>query len=432
MNDLAYGDALTALPNRRATMLRLDEAVAAAVRHDHGVGVLYLDLDRFKPINDTYGHRAGDVILTEVGRRLRATVRRDEFVGRIGGDEFAILIPRLRAIAEAQETAQRVEAELIKPYEVESQAFDVGVSIGIATFPEDGGDADALLSNSDAAMYRAKRNPQERICFYRNGLAEELQRSRMLSENLRGATVEREFLLCYQPVIDAATGSVTSAEALLRWLHPSMGMLSPGSFLTLAKTLRLGQQLDVWVAGEALRQVKRWQSEGLRISITMNVDVVDAALLDELTRLRDIDGVDLSGLSIELHEDAALEDVTQHRGLLASTRALGVRLGLDKFGTGTTSLALLASLPIDFVKIDRSLVAPLFGEKSAERALHAAIAVASAFGWSILAEGVQTVQQREWLRDAGVSEMQGFAIAQPMTGPDLLRWHEAQHGALKP
>jgi len=421
--DTIYRDPLTRLPNRDATFGRLEEALLSAARHKARVAVFYVDLDGFKAINDQYGHAVGDVTLLEVARRMQATLRRDELIGRLGGDEFAAILPNVTSIDEVLTAAERLAKRLSEQIEVDDVRMRISASIGIALYPDDGDSADLLLGNADAAMYQAKREGRGTIRLFGENVASELRTRRDLRERLRSADIERDFLLCFQPVVAARDGRVVAAEALVRWIHPSRGLLSPRSFFAMAETMRLSSLLDCWVVGNALRSIGPWLDAGFDPLVNVNVSAPDQAIVDEIRRLTREEEIDLGRLRIEMSEAAALGAIDATRQFFADLRRLGVRTGLDGFAAGSTSLRMLSNVPIDFIKLDRTITANVgSGDDAADRLAIVAISLASAFDIVVAADAIETPEQSRWLADHGISEIQGYGIAQPMIAPDFAHW----------
>jgi diguanylate cyclase (GGDEF)-like protein len=421
--DTIYRDPLTRLPNRDATFGRLEEALLSAARHKARVAVFYVDLDGFKAINDQYGHAVGDVTLLEVARRMQATLRRDELIGRLGGDEFAAILPNVSSVDEVLTAAERLGKRLAEQIEVDDVRMRISASVGIALFPDDGDSAELLLSNADAAMYQAKREGRGAIRLFGENVASELRTRRDLRERLRSADIERDFLLCFQPVVASRDGRVVAAEALVRWIHPSRGLLSPRSFFAMAETMRLSSLLDCWVVGNALRSIGPWLDAGFDPLVNVNVSAPDQAIVDEIRRLSREENLDLGRLRIEMSEAAALGTIEATRQFFADLRRLGVKTGLDGFAAGSTSLRMLSNVPIDFIKLDRSITANVgTGDDAADRLAVVAISLASAFNIVVAADAIETPEQSRWLADHGISEIQGYGIAQPMIAPDFAHW----------
>jgi diguanylate cyclase (GGDEF)-like protein len=426
--DAIYRDALTKLPNRDATYGRIEEALYSAARHDARIAVFYIDLDGFKGVNDQYGHAVGDATLIEMSRRMTQTLRRDELVGRLGGDEFAAVLPNVASVDEVLTAAERLGKRLAEPVDVDELTFSLSASIGIAMYPDDGATTDALLQNADAAMYQAKREGRGVIRLFGENVATEMRSRRDLRDRLRTASVERDFLLCFQPVIHAGSGRVIAAEALVRWIHPSRGLLSPRSFFAMAETMRLSSLLDCWVVGNALRSMQPWIAAGLDPAVNVNVTAPEVAIVDEIRRLSRDENLDPSRLRIEMSETTALANVESTRQFFNDLRRLGVRTGLDGFGAANTSLRMLASVPIDFIKLDRTITSAIGTDESSEKLALIAISLASAFGIAIAADSIESPDQTKWLASHGVTEIQGYGIAQPMIAPDFQHWWENREG----
>ncbi len=415
---LAFYDPLTGLPNRSATLSRLHEILAGAARGSRRAGLMFLDIDGFKQVNDTLGHGAGDIVLIEVSQRFRSALRKGEYVGRVGGDEFAILFPEFSADDQIQEAAERIAAVLAQPFEVHHHSFELAASIGISVFPSDALTADELLSCADAAMYRAKQSGGRTISWYSAGLHEELEKKRELSNSLRSASMNREFLLCYQPVEDI-TGNLVGSEALLRWLHPLKGLLSPGAFMEMAAQSKLVPLIDAWVLNEVLGQTRRWKHIGYKPRVYINISGLDNSLLGQIDTVAAEQTFDASTISLEMTEGLIMRDLLLSQQFLEGCRLRGISAGLDRFGSGSTSLKQLALLPLDFVKLDHGLVGMLFRDPRAAAVLDANIQTARLFGWDIVAEGVETEPQREWLVEKGVESLQGYRVGYPLTAIDF-------------
>jgi diguanylate cyclase (GGDEF)-like protein len=421
-SDLIYRDALTLLPNRDATFSRIGDALYSAARHATRVAVLYVDIDRFKSINDEHGHAVGDLVLIEVSKRMLGSLRHDELFGRLGGDEFAAVLPKVSGVDEALSAAERLSKRLAEPMEIDGVALRVSGSIGIALYPEDGDSAELLLEHADAAMYQAKREGRGSIRLFGENVATELRTRRDLRDSLRGADIERDFLLCFQPAVHAASGRVVAAEALLRWIHPSRGLLAPRAFYAMAETMRLSTLLDCWVVGSALRSLQGWVELGFDPIVNVNVSAPDAAIVAELRRLGREEGLDTTRLRIEMSENTALTNIDATKSFFLELRRLGVRTGLDAFGANNTSLRMLATVPIDFIKLDRSITAHVVDDEGSARLATVAMSLASSFGMVVAADAVETAEQARWLAERGIVEIQGYGIAQPMIAPDFAHW----------
>ncbi|MGZ3521361.1 MAG: putative bifunctional diguanylate cyclase/phosphodiesterase [Vulcanimicrobiaceae bacterium] len=415
---LAFFDALTDLPNRTATLARLSEAVASAGRSGERVGLFYIDIDGFKKINDSHGHSIGDKVLATLSQRMRDTLRLGEYVGRIGGDEFAVVFPNVRKESELVDVATRLAEVVAVPVEIGDIRTECGASIGIAVFPDDASSAEDLLSNADVAMYRAKKQRDQRYCYYNGELEAELLKRRELTRTLQDADTNREFLLCYQPIMDKRRESVVGAEVLLRWMHPSNGLLLPASFLNIAHENHLMSSIDSWVIGAVLDQARRWKKAGTRLPLFVNVASFDPHIVDTIRLAVNSGKVDARQLCIEIREDRLAANFDQAAAFMRECAEIGVGVGLDRFGTGGVPISKLGELRLDFVKLDRRL-------GFAGAPMEAAVAIAKCFGWTMIAEGVESKQQRRWLEAQGVTRLQGFDVAYPMTVVDLVSWSKA-------
>ncbi|MHB1796957.1 MAG: putative bifunctional diguanylate cyclase/phosphodiesterase [Vulcanimicrobiaceae bacterium] len=416
---LAYHDALTDLPNRRAVEDRLEESLAIAKRSGTSVGVIFLDIDGFKQINDTFGHQVGDRVLVDLAARVRQTVRMGETVGRFGGDEFAAVYPAVQSNEELADAAGRLLRVFSHPLSVEGREFQLSASLGVATYPGDGGDVTELLQHADAAMYRAKTKGKGTICWYSVELGEELRTRRELIDDLRGESVKREFFLCYQPIVDVVEHDVVAVEALLRWLHPSRGLLAPSR---LAETTRaIPPEVDSWVIAEVLEHIRTWQKYGLNVRVNVNVSNIDRAAFAKVdTALADQHG-DPSLICFEIAEKSVLLDASAAIEFAGLCRARGIGVALDSF-SGAVNLTELRRLPIDYLKLSPQIVSDLSDGGTGKTIADAAINVARSFGWAVIAAGVETREQQDWLFEAGVRLMQGYGKGLPMTYVDFSNW----------
>ena len=417
----AQHDALTGLMNRTRFHELLQETLRRVATAGERCALLFLDLDNFKEINDTYGHLAGDAVLIAVADRLGKNLRDREIVARLGGDEFAILVPKIDDNFAIERQAQRLCETFQRPFITAERTLLVTASIGIALFPTDGRHVAELFARADAAMYRAKQAGRARHQFYNEAIDSELHRRREFQQELRGAVERDEFLLYYQPQVDLRSGRVTGAEALLRWNHPRKGIVPPDSFVSFCEELGLMNKLGTWVMHQAARDAARFSKakQDLRVSINVSaVQLSDAAFLRELTKTVS------SGapLDIEITEKVAMSDPLAAMRILTEVKALGSLIALDDFGTGYSSLAYLKRLPIDVIKIDRSFVEGLPHEADDAAIVQAVISVAHKLGRTVLAEGVETAAQAEWLVKEGCLAAQGFLFAKPMTAAALEHW----------
>ena len=424
---LAYYDALTLLPNRTLFQERLQQALQAAARQRHWVVLMFLDLDRFKPINDSLGHAAGDLLLKDVALRLSACVRHDDTVARMGGDEFTLLLSPLDGETEARRraiaVAQRILASLSHPFLIHGREFFISASIGIALSPQDGSLSSQLMKNADTAMYHAKDQGKDNYQFYQANMnATTLQRLELESD-LRHAMEEGQFLLYYQPQLDARAHRLTGVEALLRWQHPRRGLVSPGEFIPVLEELGLVVQVGEWVLAEACRQIRAWQLQGLPVpKVSANLSArqfADGMLGARIADILASSGLAPSSLELELTESILMRDVGAAMQVLTVLKQMGLSIAVDDFGTGYSSLNYLKQFPINVLKIDRSFVDGLpDGEQDAQIA-RAIIAMAHSLNLSVIAEGVETREQLEFLREHGCDEIQGFLLARPLSAQAL-------------
>jgi diguanylate cyclase (GGDEF)-like protein/PAS domain S-box-containing protein len=419
---LAYYDALTQLPNRTLFQDRLHTALQHAERHDEWVVLMFLDLDRFKPINDSLGHAAGDRMLKEVALRLTACVGEDDTVARMGGDEFTLLLQardnRDDALNRAVHVAEQILASLATPFILQNREFFVTASIGIALSPQDGGQLSHLMKNADTAMYHAKERGKNNFQFYQADMnATALQRLELESD-LRHALDQGQLMLYYQPQLSGDGKRLTGVEALLRWQHPTRGLVPPTEFIPVMEEIGLIMQVGDWVIEEACRQLKEWHATKVRVpKISVNISArqfTDGQLGMRIAHTLQELEVPPACLELELTESILMRDVSETMQILASLKKLGLSIAVDDFGTGYSSLNYLKQLPIDVLKIDRSFVDGLpDGEQDAQIA-RAIIAMSHSLNLAVIAEGVETQEQLEFLRQHGCDEVQGYLFGKPM------------------
>jgi diguanylate cyclase (GGDEF)-like protein/PAS domain S-box-containing protein len=416
---LAHHDTLTGLPNRAMFADRAREAVSHARRHGKTAAFLFLDLDNFKQVNDGLGHDVGDGLLKVIASRLRASVRGEDFIARIGGDEFCVLLQNIAEPREAAAVAQKLLHELGKTYRIGVHQVESGASIGIACVPQDGEDVATLLRLADAAMYRAKDLGRDRYQFFSVLLNEDAAAAAALARDLREGMERGELFLVYQPRIDIATRQVVGAEALLRWRHPRYGVLSPEAFLPLADDTGLLVPIGAWALREACAQGRRWIDAGISpLSVAINVtsrQLRHGSLGEQVRGALQASGLPAQSLLIEVAESTLREAPEALEAALEGLTASGVRLGVDDFGTGYASLPLLQRLRASAVCIDRKLVAGLPGDTERAGLARALIALARGLNFDIVAKGVENLAQREFLAEAGCRVCQGelFAAAGP-------------------
>jgi diguanylate cyclase (GGDEF)-like protein/PAS domain S-box-containing protein len=413
----AMHDHLTGLPNRLFLADRLAESIAGADLDVSGTAVIFVDLDGFKFVNDTLGHEAGDALLQEVAQRLSACIRRTDLLGRLGGDEFMLVVNGVTDEQVAFGIGQRLAAALADPFFIAHHELVITASMGISIYPRDGTDVSTLRRNADAAMYEAKQAGKNRIRFYRPALGAAFQSRLEMETHLRHALDRQELTLFYQPVFTAAGNRLTAYEALSRWPHPTLGLLAPNQFIPLAEETGLIIQLGEWVLREACRQCRCWQDHGKpRVRVAVNVSPLQFARADFVdTVLAVLHDTNLPGslLDLELTESIVMRDIDSAIEKMASLRRHGVRISVDDFGTGYSSLSYLPRLPIDILKIDRCFVALIGENEAAVRLIHGMISLAHSIGKRVIVEGVETPAQLEILRNLGCDEVQGFLLGRP-------------------
>lgn len=412
MLHLAEHDALTELPNRLLLSDRLTRSLALARRNNRCLAVLFIDCDQFKSINDTLGHAVGDQVLRSIARRLTGCVRESDTVSRHGGDEFVILLSDVENAEAAWQTAEKIVQSVSEPHQCGDHELQLTVSVGISVYPDDGQDAQTLIMRADAAMYHAKSAGRNQVGFYQPGMAApELQRS-SLEAQLRDALEREQFVLHYQPVINLATGSITGAEALIRWRHPSRGLLPPDQFIPAAEATGLIVPIGRWTLGEACRQARVWQDLGLPPTpIAVNVSALQfrtPGFFEFIQRLLDETPLDARYLELELTETSLMLDSSSTQPLIAMLQERGVALKVDDFGTGPSSLSYLQQCPLDGLKIDQSFVSAIKPLPAGAPLVTAAIAMGKGLGCRVVAEGVETRHQLVFLRKERCDEGQGY------------------------
>jgi diguanylate cyclase (GGDEF)-like protein len=429
----ALHDALTDLPNRALLLDRLASALAERDRRGGALAVLFLDVDQFKLVNDSYGHSAGDVLLRELATRLQDHVRTGETVARLSGDEFVVLLPRVDGEDEAVSAAERIADVLMEPIWLGHTEAIVTVSVGVVVVDGAVDDANAVLRDADTAMYRAKDGGRARVEVFRDTLRDAARSRLDVSTALRGAIERDELELHYQPQIDLLTGAVRGAEALVRWNRPGHGYVSPSDFIDVAEDTGLIVDLGAWVLRTALRQIDRWRSDpataparGATVSVNVSArELTRPGYVDDVRRALAEFAVPASALCLELTEGAFL-DGSRTIDVVQDLAGLGVRLAIDDFGTGWSSLSRLGALPVHVLKVDRSFVEGLGRDAGDRRITEAVVGLARSLELVIVAEGVETVQQEAILRSLGCDVGQGFLWSRPVRADEFLRWCEAR------
>jgi len=421
---LAYLDALTGLPNRLLFNDRLSQAIERARRNDQVLAVLLLDLDRFKLINDSLGLPGGDQVLRVVGERLTRALRRSDTVARPGSDDFLVLAPGVGGAQNAARVAQKLLDALLAPIPIDSQELHVGASLGIALYPHDGESPETLTRNAETALYRAKERARGSYQFYTNDMNAAAFERLMLETQLRRAIERDELLLCYQPQVSLETGAVVGIEALVRWRHPEIGMVSPGEFIPLAEETGLILAIGRWVLEAACAQVRAWREQGitgLRLAVNLSLrQFQDADLVPSVERALAASGFDPADLELELTESSIMQDAEATIAKLQALDRLGIQLAIDDFGTGYSSLGHLKRFPIQTLKIDRSFVQDITQDPDAAAIAQAIIALGESLRLRVIAEGVETRQQLELLRGFGCAEMQGYLFSRPLSATEML------------
>jgi diguanylate cyclase (GGDEF)-like protein len=422
---VALHDLLTGLPNRTLLCDRLGQELARARREGGLVAVLLLDLDRFRDINDTLGHPAGDRLLCAVGQRISAAVRATDTLARLGGDEFVLIQPQSRTMADVAALADKVLATLAMPFDLAGQEVHLSTSIGVALFPQDGPDPDSLLQHAELALYRAKAQGRHQARFFEPAMDEEAQARRRLERELRQGLQRGEFVLHYQPQLELATGCFAGVEALVRWHHPERGLVPPGAFIPAAEASGLIRPLGAWVLREACRQANAWHGRGWELSVAVNLSPAQlrqSGVLPVIGEALAAAGLEPGRLELEITEGVLMENVEQTGdGFLRRLTADGIRLALDDFGIGYSSLAYLKHLPVKTIKIDRSFVRDLGQDADALALVRAIVMLGHSLRKKVVAEGVENATQLEILRELGCDEAQGYHIARPMDAHQLER-----------
>jgi len=415
---LAHHDPLTGLPNRLVFMDRLEDALRRADDSGRVVGVAFVDLDRFKAVNDTLGHTMGDRVLEAVADRLTRCTRPGDTIARLSGDEFTLVLPEMSGPKDAKPVAEKILRELARPFRVENREIYLGASLGIALYPEDAGDARSLVRAADGALQEAKQRGRSNCQFFTAGMMARAEENLALEQELRKALEHRDDLeLHYQPIVASRTGRIVQLEALLRWRHPERGLLSGSAFIPLAEEVGLIVPLGGWALEAAARQAAAWRRElgGEVPTIAVNVSAVQmrSAFADTVEAVLHEAGLDGSALVIELTETAVMDEPDVAAETLSRLRELGVRVSLDDFGTGYSSLAHLRRLPIDHLKIDRSFVRRVPDHPDDTAIASTIVAMGRLLQLSVVAEGVETESQAKFLRDEGCDLMQGHLFGRP-------------------
>ena len=420
---LSTHDELTGLPNRLVFGQAVSEAVKAGRRYGQEFVVMFIDLDRFKIINDTLGHAAGDSLLTEIANRLRQCVRESDVVARVGGDEFVILLREVSDADQVATVARKILSIVVKPLKIHGQECRVTASIGISLFPSDAQDGETLIKNADAAMYAAKQEGRNDFRFHSAEIKTQSIERLMLETSLRRALERNELLLYYQPKRDLGRGGISGVEALLRWNHPDLGLLQPSRFIPLAEETGLIVPIGKWVLNAACAQNMAWQHQGLpAIRMAVNLSprqFADPNLLADIRAALEKSGMPPQLLELEITESMVMQNVERAVRVLEAIKSIGITLAIDDFGTGYSSMSLVKKFPIDALKIDRSFVREIMNDSEDKAIADAIITLGRALNLTVVAEGVETAEQEAFLRAHNCDEIQGYLISRPVPADEF-------------
>ncbi len=435
LEQLAHYDQLTNLPNRILFLDRLKQAIWAAERSGKQVAVLFMDLDGFKRVNDTLGHRAGDHLLMEVARRFEETVRDSDTVGRMGGDEFTVVLPAIKQVTDCIVVARKLLGCLKDPFQIEKREIFITTSVGISTYPFDGG-VDELIKNADTAMYEAKRRGKNRYQFYSAEMNKSSLHKLELETELRKALERNELLLHYQPQLDIATNQIVSVEALLRWQHPEKGLIPPDEFITIAEESDFIGDVGEWALTEACQAAERWnQSLSPPVKVWVNVAGQQLALdnlIAVVKRALKSASLNTAHLGLELTERSVMADMKAVTLMLETLRGLGIEISIDDFGTGYSSLAYLSRFPLNHLKIPKEFIDGVGTESDGHVITEAILAMAGSLGLLVVAEGVETEEQFEVLKEKGCDIVQGYLLSRPLEEADLVKFIQERRRSIQP
>lgn len=426
LQQMAFYDQLTGLPNRSLFIDLVQREMLSAHRHQQQFGIFFIDLDRFKAVNDSMGHAAGDALLMEVARRLSDVLREVDVVCRQSGDEFLVLVRDIDHWESLGEMAQRVLRAIEQPVVLANAPVKVSASIGISLYPEDGQDFETLIKHADIAVYQAKTLGRARYSYFHSELNSRLQANLELERELAYAIGHNQLVLHYQPQVDAQTGQLVAVEALVRWQHPTRGLLYPGQFIGLAEESGRIAEMGVWTLREACRQLADWNARGVQVgNMAVNVSALefrDHRLLDSLQQALDASGIPPQNLEIEITESVLMAETETSQRIIERLRQIGVGIAIDDFGTGYSSLAYLKRLRPNQLKIDRSFVNDADTDSDSRAIVKGVVGLAEALGLNVVAEGVETAEQWAFLRESGCHTLQGYYIARPLTVEALEQW----------
>ncbi|MBF0345756.1 MAG: GGDEF domain-containing protein [Nitrospirae bacterium] len=423
---MANYDALTGVPNRTLLFDRLAQSIYQSKRYNDRTAVIYIDLDKFKPINDKYGHDAGDVVLKKTTNRLRRCIRDTDTLSRLGGDEFTIVARGFKSLNDLTELCNRMVAEVCKPIEHKGHVFSVNASIGVSIYPEDGGDAMLLLKKADTAMYSAKMSSGSKFLFYKDSMDKNLSERDKLEEDIRHAISTNQFVLHYQPQIDLTTNKITGVEALIRWNHPIFGMIYPDKFIPLAEEVGLIIDIGKWVLKTACEQNILWHEEGLPL-LNMAVNVASNEFqqhdfVDNVIHILSDTQMNPIYLELEITERISIHDIETTITVLSKLNNAGVKVSLDDFGTGYSSLSYLKRLPFNKIKIDKSFVMDIQHNQDALIIAKTIIDMSHNLKKVVIAEGIETAEQLEMLKSLNCDEGQGYLFSKAVSAEDFMRF----------
>jgi len=424
---MAHYDVLTQLPNRALFVDRFAQAIAHSKRQESLLAVCFLDLDNFKPVNDTYGHEVGDYLLIEVARRIQVNIREEDTVSRQGGDEFAILLGDINSIPHCKKMLDRLHKSLAQPYVIDDVSINIGASSGVTLYPLDDGDIDTLIRHADQSMYQSKLAGKNRYHLFNAEQDQEIIKTNIRLKQIQQAFTNNEFCLYYQPKVNMKTGEVFGAEALIRWQHPERGIIPPFEFLPIIENTELEVAIGDWVVAEAINQIDEWQQQNITLEVSVNISshhLQSANFFSQLdSALEKHPSIDSQHLQLEILESSALGDLKAVSSIIRTCKeALGVNIALDDFGTGYSSLTHLRSLPANTIKIDQSFVRDMLDDPSDYAIIDGVIALASSFNRDVIAEGVETIEHGLMLILMGCHNAQGYVIARPMPATDISAW----------
>ncbi|MDY0327238.1 MAG: EAL domain-containing protein [Arcobacteraceae bacterium] len=424
---MAHHDTLTGLPNRVLLQDRADRIIAQSKRNISKSAILFIDLDGFKTINDSLGHSFGDIVLKTVAYRLQSCIRATDTLSRHGGDEFVIIIPEINHKDEVEIIAKKIIQEFKKTFEINHQLLSTSASIGIAIYPEHGKNFEQLLQNSDSAMYKAKENGKNTYCFFTQQMKHNMLGLFQMQNDLKEAIKNKEFVLHYQPQIDLSENKIVGAEALIRWKHPSMGMVPPMSFISVAESCGYIVEIGEWVIQEACKQCAIWNQSGKDIVVAVNVSAVQfkrGNLIEVVKKALQISKLNPKYLELELTESILISDTDNVLQTVKAIKELGVQLSIDDFGTGYSSLAYLKRFAVDKLKIDQSFVRDIVQDKEDATIVKTIIQMAKSFNLKSIAEGVENEEVLSVLQEFGCDEVQGYLFAKPMISHEFEEYYD--------